>query len=115
MSLIPSAMETVPDMAPAPADSQPMTLQDHLDAAIALMARDGMMTPDEQQAVVNFMQQAAQLGQGMQQAGAPTPMDQMAREKMAQGGFGGPGGDREVSPYGQSTRPGTEYQWRNSA
>lgn len=111
MSTMPSAMESIPDMQPAPPDAQSMTLQDHLDGALALIAQDRMLTPDEMSAVSNFLQavQMVAAGKAAGPGGAPTnPMGAAVNAKMQQGGFGTPQ-PRQESPYGQSTNPNVSY------
>lgn len=113
MSMMPPASETVPGMQPAPLDQQPLTLQDHLDQAIAMIAKDGALTDDEMTAVSMFLQQVQMIGQAKQANGQLPggPTDGQIRGNMQNGGFGAQQ-ERQVSPYGQSQNPNVTYGGR---
>ena len=100
MSMMPNAMESIPDYQPAPPDAQPRSLPEVLDEALALIMQDRVFTPDEQQAVVGFLTQLQQIGQMQQQqaqAGGPGAMGPQVQQRMNQGGFGQPQ-ERQVGP-----------------
>jgi len=79
-----------PYSGPVPEDSTPMTLAEYLRGALALIAQDRVLAPDEMQEIQLFMagvqeigrQRAAataqqvQPGQGLLQSGTEEPFDQ---------------------------------------
>lgn len=111
MSMIPPAGESVPSMGPAPPDAQPETLQDLLDKAIALIAQDRMLSPEEMQAVSGFLQQVQMVAQSKMAGGQPDGTQQQVQGRQQQSGFnsGGQPQDRQVMPYGQSPNPNVQY------
>ena len=110
MSMIPPAGESVPNMGPAPPDAMPETLQDLLDKAIALIAQDRMLSPDEMQAVSNFLQQVQMVAQAKMAGGQPDATQQQVQSRQQQSGFtGGQPQERQIMPYGQSPNPNVQY------
>jgi hypothetical protein len=86
-------------MGQTPPDAQPMTLQDHLEAALQIMAQDRQFTPDEQQAVAAFMQGVQMLAQGQGAAGFGPAGQQNPFQQM-----NGPQGQQQgqMVPYGMT-------------
>lgn len=109
MSMIPSAMESVPDYQPAPPDAQPQTLDSLLQQAAAMIAQDRIFSPQEQAAVTNFLAVLQQMAQQMgQQQGMGAPGANPVQQRMQQGGFAGQQ-ERQTEPYGTPTRPNVSY------
>lgn len=110
MSMMPSAMETQPGMAPAPPDSpQSWTLDDCYTRAEALIGQDGVIDPQEQARVMQHLQFLQTLSQGAGGAGQPPggdPRAAMVQQKMAAGGFGPQVQHGPQSAYGTSPKPG---------